>query len=81
MKKFGEKNINILFLREGKDSFSEVYPATLTEWYNLTGNFRGCDFEADQVLDDKLLDEISERDEVPTTQEEKDNMKYVILFW
>jgi len=75
------KKINILCAREGKDSFEEVYPSTLDEWKELSG-WAGPDvILVSDVFDSDLLDEIMSRPEVLTTEDERDSIAYVVLFF
>lgn len=75
------KKINILCAREGRDSFEEVYPSTLDEWKELSGKTRPDEILASDVFDSDLLDEIMARPEVSTTQDERDSIEYVVLFF
>ena len=60
------QDILIRCTREGKDAFEAVYKASLSEWTRLTGLTEEetfLEFDCGDIKDEKLFEEICNRDE------------------
>lgn len=76
-----DDKILIRLTRTGKDSFEEVYPATLAEWTRLTGltqDETNLAVDCDDLADEEFLEEIMSRDEVDVKLSELESIPYVI---
>jgi len=76
-----EKSILIRCTRTGKDAFEAVYNATLSEWTRLTGLTEEETFlavDCDELLDEELFDQITQREEVDVRLSELDDIPFVI---
>lgn len=77
-----DKSILIRCTREGKDAYEAVYKATLSEWTRLTGQTEEetfLEFDCGNIKDEKLFDELCDREEQDIMMSELYDIPFVIV--
>lgn len=79
-----DKDILIRCTREGKDAYEAVYKASLSEWTRITGQTEEetfLEFDCGDIKDEKLFEEICNREEQDVLMSQLYDIPFVIMMY